>query len=133
MATAAPEAPAADDTAMQAFTVTLIVRRFNPEQDAEPYWEDFDVEMYSTDRVLDALHKIKWDQDGTLAFRRSLRSYHLAHPDRQCSINGAQPFSPARPSSKDRRTSNECPDLTSRRSRGLLLRRTASSSTWSRS
>ncbi|WAB81924.1 succinate dehydrogenase iron-sulfur subunit [Microcella daejeonensis] len=63
--------PAAEVGAVQAFTVTLIVRRFDPEKDAEPYWEDFDVEMYSTDRVLDALHKIKWDQDGTLSFRRS--------------------------------------------------------------
>ena len=33
--------------------------------------EDFDVEMYGTDRVLDALHKIKWEQDGSLTFRRS--------------------------------------------------------------
>ena len=71
MATTAPEAPAQEVGAVQAFTVTLIVRRFDPEKDAEPYWQDFDVEMYSTDRVLDALHKIKWDQDGTLAFRRS--------------------------------------------------------------
>lgn len=71
MATATTEAPAADADAMQAFTVTVIVRRFNPEKDAEPYWQDFDVEMYSTDRLLDALHKIKWDQDGTLSFRRS--------------------------------------------------------------
>lgn len=71
MATATAEAPSQDVGAVQAFTVTLIVRRFDPEKDAEPYWEDFDVEMYSTDRVLDALHKIKWDQDGTLSFRRS--------------------------------------------------------------
>jgi succinate dehydrogenase / fumarate reductase iron-sulfur subunit len=27
--------------------------------------------MYGTDRVLDALHKIKWETDGTLSFRRS--------------------------------------------------------------
>ena len=27
--------------------------------------------MYATDRVLDALHKIKWEQDGSLTFRRS--------------------------------------------------------------
>jgi succinate dehydrogenase / fumarate reductase iron-sulfur subunit len=27
--------------------------------------------MHATDRVLDALHKIKWEQDGTLTFRRS--------------------------------------------------------------
>ena len=27
--------------------------------------------MHGTDRVLDALHKIKWEQDGSLTFRRS--------------------------------------------------------------
>ena len=50
------------------FTVTLIIRRFDPEIDAEPRWQDFDVEMLPTDRVLDALHKIKWEQDGSLTF-----------------------------------------------------------------
>jgi succinate dehydrogenase / fumarate reductase iron-sulfur subunit len=58
-------------SAAAAFTATLIIRRFNPETDDEPYWQDFDVELYPTDRVLDALHKIKWEQDGTLTFRRS--------------------------------------------------------------
>jgi succinate dehydrogenase / fumarate reductase iron-sulfur subunit len=53
------------------FTVTLFVRRFNPETDTEARWQDFDVEVYGTDRVLDALHKIKWELDGTLTFRRS--------------------------------------------------------------
>ena len=56
---------------IESFTVTLIVRRFDPENDTEPKWEGFDVEMYGTDRVLDALHKIKWEQDGSLTFRRS--------------------------------------------------------------
>ena len=27
--------------------------------------------MFPTDRILDALHKIKWEQDGSLTFRRS--------------------------------------------------------------
>jgi len=53
------------------FTVTFIVRRFDPENDAEPHWEDYDVQMFATDRVLDGLHKIKWEIDGTLSFRRS--------------------------------------------------------------
>ncbi len=53
------------------FTVTFRVRRFNPENGQEAHWQDFDVEMYATDRVLDGLHKIKWEQDGSLAFRRS--------------------------------------------------------------
>ena len=53
------------------FTATLIIRRFDPDVDTEPRWQDFDVEVYGTDRVLDALHKIKWEQDGSLTFRRS--------------------------------------------------------------
>lgn len=56
---------------VESFKVTFIVRRFNPETDQEPFWQDFDVQMYSTDRVLDGLHKIKWEQDGSLSFRRS--------------------------------------------------------------
>ena len=56
---------------VQAFTITLIIRRFLPEVDEEARWESFDVEVYSTDRILDALHRIKWDQDGSLSFRRS--------------------------------------------------------------
>jgi len=58
-------------TEVQSFTVTLIIRRFDPEVDTEPRWQDFDVELYGTDRVLDALHRIKWDIDGSLAFRCS--------------------------------------------------------------
>jgi succinate dehydrogenase / fumarate reductase iron-sulfur subunit len=57
--------------AVQAFTITLNIRRFQPEVDQEARWQSFDVEVYSTDRILDALHKIKWEQDGTLSFRRS--------------------------------------------------------------
>jgi succinate dehydrogenase / fumarate reductase iron-sulfur subunit len=56
---------------VQAFTIQLIVSRFDPEVDEEARWESFDVEVFSTDRVLDALHKIKWEQDGSLTFRRS--------------------------------------------------------------
>ena len=52
-------------------TVTLRIRRFNPEVAAEAVWEDFQLEIDPKERVLDALHKIKWDLDGTLTFRRS--------------------------------------------------------------
>jgi succinate dehydrogenase / fumarate reductase iron-sulfur subunit len=52
-------------------SVTLRIRRYNPEVDAEPYWHDYVVEALPTDRVLDALNKIKWEQDGTLTYRRS--------------------------------------------------------------
>ncbi|TPQ16977.1 succinate dehydrogenase iron-sulfur subunit [Streptomyces sporangiiformans] len=51
--------------------VTFRIRRFNPEVSAEASWEDFPVEIDPKERVLDALHKIKWDVDGTLTFRRS--------------------------------------------------------------
>ncbi|KGA21656.1 succinate dehydrogenase [freshwater metagenome] len=64
-------APTPTMPAVQAFTITLNIRRFQPEIDQESRWQSFDVEVYSTDRVLDALHKIKWEQDGTLSFRRS--------------------------------------------------------------
>jgi succinate dehydrogenase / fumarate reductase iron-sulfur subunit len=51
--------------------VTLRIRRFNPEGDAEAHWESYAVEAEPTDRVLDLLHQVKWFQDGTLTFRRS--------------------------------------------------------------
>jgi len=52
-------------------TVTFRVRRFNSEVSAEAVWEDFQMEIDPKERVLDGLHKIKWDLDGTLTFRRS--------------------------------------------------------------
>jgi succinate dehydrogenase / fumarate reductase iron-sulfur subunit len=52
-------------------TATLRIRRYLPEVDAEPHWEDYPVELFETDRVLDALHNIKWEIDGSLTFRRS--------------------------------------------------------------
>ncbi|CAM5369448.1 Succinate dehydrogenase iron-sulfur subunit OS=Streptomyces albaduncus OX=68172 GN=FHS32_000981 PE=3 SV=1 [Streptomyces griseoloalbus] len=52
-------------------TVTFRIRRFNPEVSAEATWEDFQLEIDPKERVLDGLHKIKWDLDGTLTFRRS--------------------------------------------------------------
>ena len=52
-------------------TVTMRIRRFNPEVSADAVWEDFQLEIDPKERVLDGLHKIKWDIDGTLTFRRS--------------------------------------------------------------
>jgi succinate dehydrogenase / fumarate reductase iron-sulfur subunit len=51
--------------------VTLKLRRFNPETDQEPHWETYDVPAEPTDRLLDLLHYVKWNLDGTLTFRRS--------------------------------------------------------------
>jgi succinate dehydrogenase / fumarate reductase iron-sulfur subunit len=47
------------------------IKRFNPERDRAPHWQDYDVDLEPTDRVLDGLHRIKWYVDGTLALRRS--------------------------------------------------------------
>jgi succinate dehydrogenase / fumarate reductase iron-sulfur subunit len=51
--------------------ITLKIRRYDPENDLEPHWEAYGVECLPTDRVLDALHKVKWEVDGSLTFRRS--------------------------------------------------------------
>ncbi|MGH9152865.1 MAG: succinate dehydrogenase iron-sulfur subunit [Acidimicrobiales bacterium] len=51
--------------------VELRIRRYNPDTDAGPHWQSFHVRAEPTDRVLDVLHAVKWDQDGTLSFRRS--------------------------------------------------------------
>ena len=51
--------------------VTLKIRRIDPEVSDESRWESFTVAGQPTDRVLDALHKIKWELDGSLTFRRS--------------------------------------------------------------
>ncbi len=52
-------------------TATFRIRRFNPEVSDEVQWQDFQIEIDPKERVLDALHKIKWELDGTLTFRRS--------------------------------------------------------------
>lgn len=51
--------------------IKLEIRRFNPETDKKPWWGKYEVEVEPTDRVLDALHYVKWYQDGTLTLRRS--------------------------------------------------------------
>ena len=51
--------------------VTLRIKRFNPEQDSKPHFEEFKVDVEPTDRVLDALNMVKWHYDGTLTYRRS--------------------------------------------------------------
>jgi succinate dehydrogenase / fumarate reductase iron-sulfur subunit len=51
--------------------VTLRVRRYDPEFAPAARWEDYPLTMLSTDRVLDALHRVKGEIDGSLSFRRS--------------------------------------------------------------
>jgi succinate dehydrogenase / fumarate reductase iron-sulfur subunit len=68
--TAVAEAPTTAP-AIPRRTVTVKIRRFNPEVDAEPHWQSFEVAALPTDRVLNLLINIKGYQDGTLTFRRS--------------------------------------------------------------
>jgi succinate dehydrogenase / fumarate reductase iron-sulfur subunit len=51
--------------------VEISIKRFNPEVDRKPHWETYSVQMEGTDKVLDAIHEVKWHHDGTLALRRS--------------------------------------------------------------
>ncbi len=51
--------------------LTLRIRRFNPDVRPDPWWEEHTIEAEPNDRLLDALHRVKWYQDGTLSLRRS--------------------------------------------------------------
>jgi len=54
-------------------TVTVEVRRYRPEQEAEPTWQSYQVPYRREWMVLDALNYIKDQVDGTLSFRWSCR------------------------------------------------------------
>jgi succinate dehydrogenase / fumarate reductase iron-sulfur subunit len=66
--TARPDSPPVADHQR---IVTLKIRRYDPEVDPEANWQSFQVPIEKGDRLLDALHQIKWYQDGSLSFRRS--------------------------------------------------------------
>ncbi|KAA3654746.1 MAG: succinate dehydrogenase iron-sulfur subunit [Chloroflexi bacterium] len=52
--------------------VQLRIRRYNPEKENKSWWGEYTLkDVNPNDSVLDALHKVKWEQDGTLALRRS--------------------------------------------------------------
>ena len=51
--------------------VPFKIRRFDPERDREAYFQTYKVSANPNDRVLDCLNRIKWEQDGTLAYRMS--------------------------------------------------------------
>ncbi len=64
---ASEQSPVADHLRV----VTVRVRRYDPEVDPEANWQSFEVPVEKGDRLIDALHQIKWYQDGSLSFRRS--------------------------------------------------------------
>jgi succinate dehydrogenase / fumarate reductase iron-sulfur subunit len=53
--------------------VTVRLQRFNPDVDKKPYWQDFQVALKPGTTLLDALHQIKTEQDGSVTYRRSCR------------------------------------------------------------
>ena len=59
---------------MTARSVRFSIYRYDPDKDAKPYMQDLTVELKDTDKMLlDALMRIKSDQDDSLSFRRSCR------------------------------------------------------------
>jgi succinate dehydrogenase / fumarate reductase, iron-sulfur subunit len=65
---AATEDPGAFE--LSPMTITVQVRRYDPDTETSR-WDEWQVQALPTWRILDALHAIKWEQDGSLTFRRS--------------------------------------------------------------
>ena len=53
--------------------VTVRIQRFNPDVDKKPYLQDYKLDLDYGMTVLDALHKIKTEIDGSVTYRRSCR------------------------------------------------------------
>jgi succinate dehydrogenase / fumarate reductase, iron-sulfur subunit len=51
--------------------IKLKIFRYQPEKSARPYYDRFEVDVDPKERVLDVLEKVRGEQDGTLAYRRS--------------------------------------------------------------
>ena len=50
------------------------VKRFNPENGAKPFFQDYSIDVSEDSTILDGLIKIREEQDGTLALRCSCRA-----------------------------------------------------------
>jgi succinate dehydrogenase / fumarate reductase iron-sulfur subunit len=50
---------------------TFRIHRYDPDKDSAPRVQDFQLECSPMERVLTALNRIKWEQDGTVSYRRS--------------------------------------------------------------
>ena len=50
---------------------TFKIFRYNPKKDKEPRFQEYKVEAEPTERILDCLNKIRWEQDPGLSFRMS--------------------------------------------------------------
>ena len=53
--------------------ITFRVRRYNPDTDTVPHWDEFRMHVHDGMTVLEALHQLKAEQTPTLAYRSSCR------------------------------------------------------------
>src|SRR5699024_8510447 len=60
-----PDHVAGEAGSIPTFDCTFLIARFDPEKEKEPRWEDYNRAMQGTDRVLEALHNIRWEIDGS--------------------------------------------------------------------
>lgn len=51
--------------------IIMKIRRYDPEKDRRPHWQEFKLDVTPTERVLDVLNHVKWEMDGSLTYRRS--------------------------------------------------------------
>ena len=49
----------------------FLIYRYDPENDTKPRYQSYEVTAEPTDKILDCLNKIRWEQDASLAFRAS--------------------------------------------------------------
>ena len=54
--------------------ITFKIKRYNPEKQAEPYFEEFQLDVQDDLTLLDCMNEIKWTLDGSLTYRMSCRS-----------------------------------------------------------
>ena len=52
-------------------TLTLKIRRYNPQVSDDAWWDEFTLQVDPFERLSRRLHEVKWHHDGTLTFRRS--------------------------------------------------------------
>ena len=50
---------------------TFHISRFDPEKNREAYFKTYRVETTPSDRILDCLNRIRWEQDASIGFRMS--------------------------------------------------------------
>ena len=82
--------------------LTVKIRRYDPEHDAQPRWQEFKIDADPMDRVLDVLLAIKWNQDETLGLRRSCATASAART--RCGSTAPTPWRARRWSGRSRAT-----------------------------